>query len=244
MFPLLQLGPVAVQVPGLILLAGFWIGLNVSEKEAVRQKRPSELVYNLIMPALAVGLVGARLWYVGRFLDTYLANPLSIISLDYNTLDPLAGFIFGLLAAAAYIIRKKLPLRLILDILTPGLAVFAIALGLAHLASGDAFGAPTSLPWAIELWDASRHPTQIYEMVLATAVFLLIWRARKNTPFPGFLFLAFVALTAVNRLFLEAFRGDSVLVAGGIRQAQLAALLVLMVALWLMRQWLPSRQAK
>lgn len=239
MFPLLQLGSVAVQVPGLILLAGLWIGLNVAEREAARQKRPSDIVYGLVMAAIIGGVFGARLWYVGRYLDTYLADPLGIIALDTNTLDATAGLLIGLLAAAAYGFRKKLPLRPTLDILTPGLAVFAISLGLAHLASGDAFGAPTSLPWAIELWDARRHPTQIYEMVLATAVFLLIWRTRKSSPFPGFLFLAFAALTAVSRLFLEAFRGDSVLVAGGIRQAQLAALLVLLTALWLMRQWFP-----
>ncbi len=241
MFPLLQLGPVAVQVPGLILLAGLWIGLNVSEKEAVRQKQPPELVYGLIMAALIGGILGARLWYVGRYLDSYLADPLAIVALSTNTVDASAGLIIALLTAAAYAIRKKLPLRPTLDILTPGLAVFAISFGLAHLASGDAFGAPTNLPWAIDLWDASRHPTQVYEILLATAVFFLVWRMRKDIPFSGFLFLAFMALTAVSRLFLEAFRGDSVLVAGGIRQAQLAAMAALLLALWLMGQWYPAR---
>jgi phosphatidylglycerol:prolipoprotein diacylglycerol transferase len=240
MFPLLQLGSFALQVPGVILLAGLWIGLNVAEKEAVRQKRPSELVYGLVMAALAGGILGARLWYVGRYLDTYLADPLGIVALDTNTIDQTGGLVIGLLAAAAYGSRKKLPLRPTLDILTPGLAVFAIGLGLAHLASGDAFGTPTSVPWAIELWDASRHPTQKYEILLATAVFLFIWQVRKNNPFSGFSFLAFVALTAVSRLFLETFRGDSVIVAGSIRQAQIMALAVLLLALWLMRQWHPA----
>jgi phosphatidylglycerol:prolipoprotein diacylglycerol transferase len=241
MFPLLQLGSFALQVPGVILLAGLWIGLNVAEKEAVRQKRPSELVYGLVMAALAGGILGARLWYVGRYLDTYLADPLGIVALDTNTIDQTGGLVIGLLAAAAYGSRKKLPLRPTLDILTPGLAVFAIGLGLAHLASGDAFGTPTSVPWAIELWDAHRHPTQIYEILLATAVFILIWRGRKSSPFSGFLFLAFVALTAVSRLLLEAFRGDSIIVAGSIRQAQLVALVVLLLALWLMRLWHPAK---
>lgn len=40
MYPLLQLGPIAVQVPGLILVLATWLGLSLSEKEAVRQKRP------------------------------------------------------------------------------------------------------------------------------------------------------------------------------------------------------------
>jgi phosphatidylglycerol:prolipoprotein diacylglycerol transferase len=164
----------------------------------------------------------------------------SIIALNTNTLDLTAGLVIGLAVAMLYGYRKKLPLRLTLDILAPGLAFFAIGIGLSHLASGDAFGSPTDVPWAFGLWDASRHPTQIYEMILAATVFILVWRVRKSNPFPGFLFLAFVTLTAVNRLFLEAFRGDSIIVAGGLRQAQLAALLILIAALWLMRQW--SRQ--
>lgn len=241
MFPLFQIGPYALPVAGVTLLVSLWIGLNVAEKEAERQKRPSEIVYGLIMAGLVGGILGARLWYVGRYLDAYLADPLGIVALDTNTIDSTAGLISGLLTAAAYAFYKKAPLRPTLDILTPGLAVFAIGLGLAHLASGDAFGAPTNVPWAIELWDANRHPTQIYEMSLAATIFILIWRVRKRNPFPGFLFLAFVALTATTRLFLEAFRGDSVIVADSIRQPQLAALAVLLLALWLMRQWYPAQ---
>lgn len=237
MFPLLQLGPYALQVPGLILIASLWLGLNVSEKEAKRQKYPPEVIYSLVFYALIAGIIGARLWYVGRYLDTYLDDPLGIIALNTNTLVPAAGFGVGLLVAVLYGRRKRLSLRPTLDILAPGLAFFAIGLGLANLSSGDAFGAPTKLPWAIYLWDENRHPTQVYEMLLAIAIFILLWRYRKLSPFPGFIFLAWLSMAAFTRLFLEAFRGDSVIVASGIRQAQLAAMIVLLVALWLMRQW-------
>jgi prolipoprotein diacylglyceryltransferase len=44
-------------------------------------------------------------------------------------------------------------------------------------------------------------------------------------------FLVFIALTAGARLFLEAFRGDGVIVLNGLRQAQLGALIVLLLAL-------------
>ena len=33
---------------------------------------------------------------------------------------------------------------------------------LGLLLSGEAFGAPTSLPWGVPLFGAVRHPTQIY----------------------------------------------------------------------------------
>jgi len=64
-----------------------------------------------------------------------------------------------------------LPLWPALDALTPGLAAVMIAIGLAHIASGDAFGSPADLPWAIQLWGARRHPTQIYETLAAALIF-------------------------------------------------------------------------
>jgi phosphatidylglycerol:prolipoprotein diacylglycerol transferase len=240
MFPLLQLGPYAVQVPGLILIASFWLSLNVAEKGAKRQRYRPELIYSLVFYALVAGIIGARLWYVSSYLDTYLDDPLDIVALNTNTLVPAAGAGIALLVAVLYGSWKRLPLRPTLDILAPGLAFFAIGLSLANLSSGDAFGAPTRLPWAIYLWDENRHPTQVYEILLATAIFILLWRYRKLSSFPGFIFLAWLSLAALARLFLEAFRGDSVIVAGAIRQPQLAAMIVLLAALWLMRQWIPG----
>jgi phosphatidylglycerol:prolipoprotein diacylglycerol transferase len=170
-------------------------------------------------------------------LDTYLADPLEIFSFNSNTFDFTAGLVIGIVATIIYGFVKQFPLRATLDMLTPGFAMFTVGLGLSHLASGDAFGAVTTVPWAIELWDASRHPTQIYEILLALLVLIIIWRLRQRVLFPGFLFLSWLSLTAVSRLFLETFRGDSIIVAGTIRQAQLAALAVLIISLWLMRQW-------
>jgi phosphatidylglycerol:prolipoprotein diacylglycerol transferase len=237
MFPLFQIGSVAIQVPGLILLLALWIGLNIAEKEAKRRNQPPEEVYGLIMIALLGGIIGGRLWYVVRYLDAFVDDPLGIISLNTNTVDTVAVVIIGLALAVIYGRRKNLQLRPTLDILTPGLAFFAIGLALSHLSSGNAFGMPTKLPWAIELWSAERHPTQIYEMLLATIIFVVVLFIRKEELYSGILFLTWLALTAASRLFLEAFRGDSAIVAGGIREAQLVALTILLLAIWLIGQW-------
>lgn len=237
MLPLLQIGPLALPVDGLLLIVGAWLGLEVADREAPRRGLRPDYIYGLAFTALVAGFLGARLWYVGRYLESYLADPRAIVSLSANTLDAGGGLLVGLVAALAYGRWRRLPLRPTLDAFAPGLAVFAIALGLAHLASGDAFGAPADLPWAIELWDARRHPSQIYESAAALAIFLLVWRLRGREPFPGFLFTLWLALAAASRLFLEAYRGDSIIVADSIRQAQLAALGVLLLALWLMGRW-------
>jgi prolipoprotein diacylglyceryltransferase len=45
-------------------------------------------------------------------------------------------------------------------------------------------------------------------------------------------FLSFVASSALARLFLEAFRGDSLLLAGGLRAAQVEAWIILAASLY------------
>ncbi|HMR98633.1 MAG TPA: prolipoprotein diacylglyceryl transferase [Anaerolineales bacterium] len=106
-----------------------------------------------------------------------------------------------------------------------------MGLPLSHLAAGTAFGAPTTLPWGIELWNATRHPTQIYELIAALIIFASIW-FRKSILSPGILFLNFTALTAGARLFLEAFRGDSVFIFGGLRLAQVVAWVAMATAIY------------
>jgi prolipoprotein diacylglyceryltransferase len=231
MLPILQAGPIAIQMPGLILLAGVWVAVSLTDREAPRYSLKPSTLSNMILIGLLVGILSARLWYAIRFFDIYLDNPLSIISLNPTTLAPLEGALTGIAAAAFYGYRKGLPLWPTLDVLTPGLAAFGLTVGFAHMASGDAFGVETTMPWAIELWGAQRHPTQIYEVLAAGFIFWLIWEIRRKTPFSGFLFLMWVALTALSRLVIEAFRGDSIIAYESLRSAQMGSLVVLVIAL-------------
>jgi len=67
--------------------------------------------------------------------------------------------------------------------------------------------------------------------VAALFIFALLWFRKSVSP-AGSDFLLLVALTAGTRLFLEAFRGDSTLIFGGARLAQVLAWIVLAVALF------------
>ncbi len=231
MFPILQIGPLAIQAPGLFLLAGAWVALNVVEREAPRYKTSAAVVSNLILIGLLAGILGARLWYAIRFFSVYLENPLSLFSLNPSTLAAEEGILTGLIAAIIYGQRKGLRLWPSMDVLAPGLAVFNIALGISHLASGDAFGAPSTLPWALELWGELRHPTQVYEIIIAILILVLLWKIREWKVFPGFVFLSWLGLTALSRLLIEAFRGDSVIMAGSLRSAQVISLGVLVLVM-------------
>ena len=61
MLPILQIGPFALQTPGLILLIGAWAGLSLAERYAKRfQINPNQL-YNLAFIGLIAGILGALL---------------------------------------------------------------------------------------------------------------------------------------------------------------------------------------
>ena len=236
MLPTLQLGPLALQVPGLVLLAGLWLGLTLSERRARRiGENPGDL-FNLVFIALIAGIIGARLSYAITYPSAFAANPLSLLSINPGLFDPLAGVFIGICAAAIYIYRKQLPFWSTLDALTPFFAVLAIAQGIANFAAGSAFGSPTDLSWGINLWGATRHPTQIYEILLAAIILLAIYLIDKSQlgQSSGFTFLSFIALSSAARLFSEAFRGDSTLIGNGFRSAQIISWLVLAACLALL----------
>jgi phosphatidylglycerol:prolipoprotein diacylglycerol transferase len=154
-----------------------------------------------------------------------------LISVDPSLLDPWGGCAGAGIAILIYGQRKRLGFWTTLDRLTPFLAVLAIFIGLGHIASGQAFGSPAALPWAIALWGARRHPSQFYETTSAIAVLILLWRQFRLIGVPGTLFLKFVALSSSLVVFLAAFRGDSLLILGTFRQQQLLALGLLGLAL-------------
>jgi phosphatidylglycerol:prolipoprotein diacylglycerol transferase len=236
MMPVIQIGPLALPAPGLLLMLGIWLGLSFAERFAPRRGISGDRLFNLALTGLLTGLIGARLAYVLRYSAAFSANPMDIFSRNPGLLDLWSGVWIGLLGSAIYLQRKKLPAWQTLDALTPALAVFAIALSLSHLASGDAYGAPADLPWSIELWGEHRHPSQIYAILAAIAILIALWPSRPwlLALRPGAYFLIFMGVFAVAQLFLEIFRGDSQVITSGLRTSQLIAWMVLAVCLVLL----------
>jgi phosphatidylglycerol:prolipoprotein diacylglycerol transferase len=237
MFPFLRIGPFLIQTPVLAVLAGLWMAMTLTEKEALRLRLNAAAISNMIFYGLFGGLIGARLIYAIQHLDIYLANPLNLFSLNTSTLNPFGGLIIGVVIAYLFSRRQKFLLRPTLDALAPGLAVFMITVGGANILSGNAYGSPTHLPWAIYLWGEYRHPTQVCETVAAFIVFIIWKTTSTESQSSGIRFLQVVSLSAGTRVFLEAFHGDSLILPGGFRAAQVIGLIVIAIAIYFTKQW-------
>jgi phosphatidylglycerol:prolipoprotein diacylglycerol transferase len=214
----------------ILFLPALWLGLYLSEKRAERYHISKEALNNIVFYGMLGYVLSGRILFAAANLPAFMKSPLSLFSINVDLFDPVGGLVAALLAGFGYGQRRKLPLWSTLDTLTPLFAMSTVGIALAHLAAGTAFGSPTSLPWGIDLWNATRHPTQIYELISSLLVFGFIW-FRKASWRVASDFLWFAALTAVSRLFLEPFRGDSELIFGGVRLAQVLAWIVLALTL-------------
>ena len=210
----------------ILLVMAAWIGLSLAEKRAERHGISKDNLNNVTFYGLIAFTIGGRISFVLQNTPTFLKSPLGIISINPDIFDPFGASAVAFIVAMIYGQRRKLLFWNTLDALTPFFAILSIGLGLSHLAAGTAFGKETDLPWGINLWNATRHPTQIYETLASLLTFSLLW-FKKHDPRPGILFLTFATLTAGSQLFLQAFRGNNTLVFNNLRQEQVIAWVVL-----------------
>lgn len=214
----------------ILLVVALWVGLTLAEKRSERHGISKEQLNNLTFYSLIAYVIGGRVLFALNNFSAFSQSPLSIFSPNPDLFDPTSATLIALLTGFIYGQRQKLQLWKTLDAITPLLALLMTGLSLSHLAAGTAFGSPTDVAWGIDLWSATRHPTQIYGFLASLLIFGLLW-FQKTDSLPGTGFLTFTALTAGSRLFIEAFRGDSTMIFGEYRLAQIVAWIILGAAL-------------
>lgn len=258
MYPVIQIAGLTLNTAGLVVILAGWLGLTLAAREAQRRcPEPVEglaldgdMVWDAAFYALIAGLIGARLWYVGAHWSAYQADLRQVLALNLGTLALGPGVIIGSITALVYLQRRDVPLSWLADALAPGLLLGLAVLRVGDFLTGRVLGAPTDVPWAVELWGMRRHPVALYEAGAALVALGIVWRLRDKGTYRGFVFLISLLLASAARLFLEAYRADSLQLvlstvlspskgpvegtAGGLRVAQVMALVVMLTAMGLL----------
>ena len=162
MLPILQIGPLALPVYPISLLLAFWVGLALSARAARRLGLDGDHIWNAGLYGLLAAIIVGRLGHVIAFWPAYRLQPLDIVGLNAQAFLWGPGLLAGVIVAAWYIHRHKLPWVTVLDAVAPGVLVGLVIASLGALLAGNDVGAPANLPWAVELWGVSRHPVQLY----------------------------------------------------------------------------------
>lgn len=222
---------------GLMIALGILAGFLLAAREAKHRGHDTEIVFDLFLPLIIWGTLGARLWHIltpplssvalGLTTQYYFSHPLDALAVwigGYGLPGALSGGFFALFFFAR---KNELPVWELADLFAPGLAL-AQAIGrLGNYFSQELYGLPTNLPWKIFIEPAYRlagfeavnfyHPLFAYESILSFAnVIFLLWLARRfiGTLRIGGLFLAYLGVYSLIRFLLEFLRLDVALVNG------------------------------
>jgi phosphatidylglycerol---prolipoprotein diacylglyceryl transferase len=205
---------------GLLVVAGFLAGLQITMRQARRLGLNPELVSNLAVYCALAGMAGAKLMMIALDLDTFLSSPSRLFSLDTLLSAGVfhGGFLAALLVAWFYARRQKLPWLTLADCLAPGVALGHAIGRLGCFAAGCCWGAHCDRPWAVTFTSSDAHaitgvplgvalhPTQLYESAGTFVVFLLLlWRSSR-THRTGLILAWYLIFYSLVRLVTESFR--------------------------------------
>jgi phosphatidylglycerol---prolipoprotein diacylglyceryl transferase len=237
---LFKIGPFLITWHGVFavlgILAAARLGLWLLRKDGVDTTNGTDGVVWMVV----LGLIGARLLYVWENFQLFSGNLLRIFALTEGGISQWGGLFGAIVGAYVWARRSAFSFWKIMDAAGAG-AMIGLAIGrIGDVINGEHHGTPTTLPWGVEyvnpdtLGQPGRivHPEVAYEMILCLLLLapILPFHLRLKSRLPdGVIGLTYLGLYAAGRFFLSFFRTDpSVLY--GMRQAQLASLLMVVIA--------------
>jgi phosphatidylglycerol:prolipoprotein diacylglycerol transferase len=209
-------GSISIFSYGLLIAAGFLIGVALARREASRVGIDPERMTDLGFYIVVAALVGSRLLYVLTNPSHYLAHPLEILMIWKGGLVFYGGFLGALATALVYVRRKGLPVWGTADVIAPSIAFGQFLGRLGCFFAGCCYGKACELPWAVTFRHPETlapagvplHPTQLYSAAGNLMIFFFLMLLRKRKKWDGQVFWTYVFLYAVIRSIVEIFRGD------------------------------------
>jgi phosphatidylglycerol:prolipoprotein diacylglycerol transferase len=190
---------------------------------------------------VVVGLIGARLLYVWENFRIFANGQLlRMFALTEGGISQWGGLFGAMIGAYIWSWRSKFSFWKIIDAGGAG-AMIGLTIGrIGDVINGEHHGTPTTAPWGVDYVNAATlgepgkvvHPEVAYEMVLCLAILgaLLPFHQRLKERLPdGVLGLVYFAIYAAGRFFLSFYRTDPAVFIG-LRQAQLASALMVLIA--------------
>ena len=113
---------------GLIIMCGVLVGIFISTKLIKRRGYTSEVIFDFLLLAIPLGIIGARLYYVAFSFEEFAGNLGAIFSLRMTGLAIYGAVIGGIVAALILCKWRKMSFWDITDAAVPAL-ILAQAMG-------------------------------------------------------------------------------------------------------------------
>ncbi|MDN4523328.1 prolipoprotein diacylglyceryl transferase [Fictibacillus fluitans] len=236
----IEFGPISIHWYGVIIALGASLGLYLAIHEGKKRGIASDTLVDLIMYALPIAIISARVYYV-VFEWPYFKNHLNQIPAIWNGGIAIHGGLIGAIVTAIIFTRKRnISFWKVADITAPGI-LLAQAIGRwGNFINQEAHGGPVSRTFLEHLHLPAFiinqmyidglyfHPTFLYESIWSfTGVIILLTIRKKFALQLGELFLCYLVWYSTGRFFIEGMRTDSLMLTPHLRMAQVISILII-----------------
>ncbi len=246
---------------GAMLVLALFGSTYLAAWRARRERMDPDVIYDLAFWLVVGGVIGARAFYVAQHREV-IHQVWDIFAIWQGGIVLYGSILGGLVAGLIYRAGHPFPLRPMLDLAAPSVAL-GIALGrLGCFLNGCCYGDPCELPWAVSFpaetlpWadhvrrglvsgSAIRslpvHPTQFYS---ALDGFILVGLLSAFYPLrrrDGEVMALLMVSYPITRFLIERLRDDEGVMFAGLTISQGLSVLVLAcgLAFWLLLSRLP-----
>jgi len=226
-FSAVGIGPFTIHLYALVILLGIVVAISIGRVRYRERGGEPETIFDVALWAVPAGVIGGRLYHVITSPDNYFGKngkPLDALKIWQGGMGIWGAIALGSLVAFIRF-RKVAPqssFALFADSLAPGI-LFAQAIGRwGNWFNGELFGSPSTLPWALKIPAnlrplgyenfATYHPTFLYESLWTLAaglalIYLPFFKSRERS-YPGLIFISYIFMYCLGRIWIEALRID------------------------------------
>ncbi|NLY78424.1 MAG: prolipoprotein diacylglyceryl transferase [Lysinibacillus sp.] len=238
-------GPISVRWYGIIIVSGIILAYIVGQHEGKKRGLPEDFFGDLLLWAIPISIICARLYYVMMKWDYYGQNPGRIIEIWNGGIAIQGALIGAIVTAFIFCHVKGVSFLKVADIAAPSILIGQIIGRWGNFMNQEAFGGPVSrefleslmLPnWIIEqmyIHDLGTyvHPTFLYESLWNFVGLIILLFLRRVNLQRGEMFFSYLIWYSIGRFFIEGLRTDSLYLVGELRSAQVVSVLLIIIGI-------------
>ncbi len=235
---LVTIGGLKIHWYGIMIAIGLYAGIQVALRDAPRRGIDRDQLMNVALLAAILGIVGGRLYYVVQNNPSfYLHHPGQILAVWQGGMAFFGAIFGGGLALAISSRLWHMPFWSLLDVGALGMTIGQTIGRIGNIINGDIVGYKTN-GWGFEYTNPNTfgplntpvQPANLYELVISLALFLVLWNLRTRIHPEGMLAMLYLVIYSLSQFFIFFVR-DNIVILGGLKQAQVTALVVIALTL-------------
>ncbi|MBI2091994.1 MAG: prolipoprotein diacylglyceryl transferase [Deltaproteobacteria bacterium] len=198
-------------------LSATWLAIRLAKREGLSEI----IILDLAIIAIIASMIGARVFHVAiEAPDYYWEKPIRVFYFWQGGFVSLGAFTFTAFSWLIYLRKRGANIAQYLDLTANVAPVIIFFVRLGCLLTGCCYGKPaahwphviftnpSSTAYLMKHGNIPLHPTQIYFMLNAVVMLVVLMLARKYRKFYGHVGAIFLMYEGVSRFFIEFLRGD------------------------------------